>query len=343
MKCRYYQSFTTFSQRAVRKIKRKGFASAIKIAKQFGVSFFSGLHLKRTVSNAINILYVIGYETGESKRYRVHNIIEAVLSHGIFGQSVYQESLPYINPKGYSIVIFFRCKLNLYTIGFLKKCKRLSIPVVYDVDDLVFDEETVDKVRDDDGLTEKQYSMYISEVRKYTDLLKLCDYATASTKFLCEYMHELSGIKVFYIPNGLNKLQIDTALKLSIEPATDLTIGFISGTDTHNRDFMCVASSLLIIMEKYPQVRLTIVGYLKIPCSFDKFKSRIEHLAFMDYVQLLKYSSQFYVVVVPLEYNSDFCNSKSELKYFEQALVGVPVVASPTETFKACITDGFNG
>jgi glycosyltransferase involved in cell wall biosynthesis len=46
---------------------------------------------------------------------------------------------------------------------------------------------------------------------------------------------------------------------------------------------------------------------------------------------------------VPLEYKSAFCNAKSELKYFEQALIGVPVIASPTAPYRECITHGVNG
>jgi glycosyltransferase involved in cell wall biosynthesis len=46
---------------------------------------------------------------------------------------------------------------------------------------------------------------------------------------------------------------------------------------------------------------------------------------------------------VPLEYKTAFCNAKSELKYFEQALVGVPVIASPTAPYRECITHGVNG
>lgn len=46
--------------------------------------------------------------------------------------------------------------------------------------------------------------------------------------------------------------------------------------------------------------------------------------------------------IAPLEINR-FCEAKSELKYFEAALVRVPTVASPTQPFKNAIQHGVNG
>ncbi len=44
-----------------------------------------------------------------------------------------------------------------------------------------------------------------------------------------------------------------------------------------------------------------------------------------------------------VELGNPFCEGKSELKFFEAALVGVPTVASATETYAAAIEDGVSG
>jgi hypothetical protein len=41
--------------------------------------------------------------------------------------------------------------------------------------------------------------------------------------------------------------------------------------------------------------------------------------------------------------NNAFTAGKSELKIFESALLGVPTVASSTDSYSGCITDGING
>jgi glycosyltransferase involved in cell wall biosynthesis len=45
---------------------------------------------------------------------------------------------------------------------------------------------------------------------------------------------------------------------------------------------------------------------------------------------------------VPLQSNV-FSNSKSELKYFEAAIVETPTLATPTYSFRLAIEDGVNG
>jgi len=46
--------------------------------------------------------------------------------------------------------------------------------------------------------------------------------------------------------------------------------------------------------------------------------------------------------VVPLQDN-EFANCKSELKYFEAAIVGTVTIATPTFTYREAIDDGRNG
>ena len=53
--------------------------------------------------------------------------------------------------------------------------------------------------------------------------------------------------------------------------------------------------------------------------------------------------ARFDVNIAPLEVGNVYCEAKSELKYFEAALVGVPTVASPTQPFQNAIVDGVTG
>ena len=329
--------------RAHRKLKKEGFAGIWRVAKRMIAPFFSGMFLNKTKSDLINILYVIGYASGESKRYRIYNIIEALSLHGIIAQAVYQESLLYIKPNGYSAVVFFRCKMNMFTSVFLMKCRHLDIPAIYDIDDLLFDENFFEKLYKEDQINHSQYKVYIYEARKYKSMLKVCDYATASTIYLCDYMRGLAGLNTFHIPNSLNQLQINAASAVIAESSSEIKIGFLSGSSTHNRDFEQAATAIVSILGKYAHVSLVIVGWFDLPSCLEPFRNRILHVPFMDYIALLKFCCQLYAVIVPLEHEVPFCNAKSELKYFEQALIGVPVIASPTQTYKECITDGVNG
>ena len=51
-------------------------------------------------------------------------------------------------------------------------------------------------------------------------------------------------------------------------------------------------------------------------------------------------TARFSINLAPLELGNPFCEAKSELKYFDAALVEVPTIATPTEPFRQAIRDG---
>jgi hypothetical protein len=53
--------------------------------------------------------------------------------------------------------------------------------------------------------------------------------------------------------------------------------------------------------------------------------------------------ARFSVNLAPLELGNPFCEAKSELKYFDAALVEVPTIATPTEPFRQAIRNGVTG
>ena len=61
-----------------------------------------------------------------------------------------------------------------------------------------------------------------------------------------------------------------------------------------------------------------------------------------DHVNLQRLIGSVEVNVVPLVEN-EFTNCKSELKYFEAAMVGTLTVASPSYTYSRSIEDGVTG
>ena len=53
--------------------------------------------------------------------------------------------------------------------------------------------------------------------------------------------------------------------------------------------------------------------------------------------------AQIDINLAPLELDNPFCQAKSEIKFTEAALVGVPTVASPTQAFVYAMRDGEDG
>jgi glycosyltransferase involved in cell wall biosynthesis len=265
---------------------------------------------------------------------------EALSSLGATGRVITTELLPVQNPNEYDIVVFFRCVESVFANRFLARCKKSGVPTVYDTDDLVFDPSIADQLQ----LLRHLKTIHVEELLlAYRKFMELCDYATASTQYLCDRISAITLKKTFLIRNGLNREQIEIATEIDRPNRKEYLIGFLSGSNTHDVDFKQAVPALEKILTKYPEIKLVIIGPVELPASIENFRERIQRMPYMDYRDLMRICNRLYAVIVPLEYKSAFCNAKSELKYFEQALVGVPVIASPTAPYMECITHGVNG
>ncbi len=315
-----------FFQKAVCKFRREGFAGVWNAGMKRLCPLLSGLRRRSLPGGAYSVLYVVGCREGESRRYRIDNLAEALVPLGVCAEAATPEELAFRNIHGYVLVVFFRCEYNRLTEMLLKKCRAAGIPSVFDVDDLVFDESVVCEIDAFRQLDPEGQYLYLAGVRGYRAMLEACDNATASTDFLCRYMERMTGKGVFRIPNGVNRMQIRNASVIRRDSPDGRQIGYLSGSRTHQKDFVQAAPALARVLQRHPDVTLTVIGFLEIPECLQSVSGQIRKIPFVPYQDLLAVCAGFYVVVVPLEYNTAFCQAKSELKYFEQALLGIPVI-----------------
>jgi glycosyltransferase involved in cell wall biosynthesis len=176
-------------------------------------------------------------------------------------------------------------------------------------------------------------------------LLLACDLVTVSTAPLAK-MAECLGRPAAVIPNSINGEQMRVAAELAVRPPRrheGVVVGYFSGSATHQRDFAECEPALLDIMERCPEVRFRLVGSLDLGPQWDRYRNRIERIGFLAAADLLRCIAETDINLAPLELGNPFCEGKSELKFFEAALVGVPTVASATATFLDVIEDGVSG
>jgi glycosyltransferase involved in cell wall biosynthesis len=96
-------------------------------------------------------------------------------------------------------------------------------------------------------------------------------------------------------------------------------------------------------MDANPSVIFVLVGFLDLGPNWQRMANRIERHPFMHYSKLLELAATLDVNLAPLEVGNPFCEAKSELKYFEAAIVRVPTIASGTHPFVQAIESGKNG
>ena len=175
--------------------------------------------------------------------------------------------------------------------------------------------------------------------------LNLCDGAITTTKALAKELRNYVS-NVFINHNVASeemwKLSKNALRKKNKKIKSNyITIGYFSGSITHNPDIEMIKPALIKILKKFKNVKLLLFGKLK-NSTFDKFSSQIIYKKFVDWKKLPKIISNVDINIAPIEKNI-FNSAKSENKWVEASLVKVPTVASNFGVFKEVILHNETG
>jgi O-antigen biosynthesis protein len=129
-------------------------------------------------------------------------------------------------------------------------------------------------------------------------------------------------------------------------------LGYAISSRNHQRDFAVVASALAAVLRERPQCRLVLFKKSQSgsPClditdfpEWADVRDRVEWRDIVPLDLLPAEMARFDVNLAPLEVGNPFCEARSELTFFEAALVDVVTVASPTGPFCRVIREGETG
>lgn len=174
----------------------------------------------------------------------------------------------------------------------------------------------------------------------------MCDYAITTTARLANELK--SYVKdVFINRNVASEQMIELsmdAMKMKLREFDDnrVILGYFSGSITHNEDFDLILPSISNIFSEHDNVFLKVVGFLDLPEQLEKYRNRIIFEKFTDWKKLPSLIASVDINLAPLV-NSTFNEAKSENKWMEAALVGIPTVASNVGAFTEVVKDGVTG
>jgi glycosyltransferase involved in cell wall biosynthesis len=312
--------------------------------------------LRRLSRGDRRIAYFYESPDNSTFRYRVYNMIQAleVSTSGSTASFFCSADLDRMQAIVEMADVLVVCRA-----GYTPEIDRLICTmqskgkkVFFDVDDLVFDPSYVNLLLsslDQDTSKPEVWTQGFGWVGRIGATLRLCDAALATNFYLAEKICEFSGKETKVIPNFLNREQIlisdrifQAKLANRFERIGTLSVGYFSGSPTHNKDFRVVTSALREILDKYSNVSLRLVGYFDLQDELLDYRSRMEFIPFQNFVNLQNIIGSTEINIAPLQDNA-FTNCKSELKYFEAAVVGTVTIASPTYSFAKAIDHGANG
>lgn len=238
----------------------------------------------------------------------------------------------------------------------IRRAKRSGASVVFDLDDLMVRPELAEARYIDAIRFERKDA---SQVKRHYDkvraTLMAADFATASTHELAWHLRTVPGRRpTFVLPNGY---AVETYAQSRVHARrraanTDglVRIGYAGGTRTHQADFRLCVAALAEVLGRYPHCRLVLFRHgssaMLDVAEYPELRGCIGQIEWRDLVAHALLPSEvgrFHINLAPLETGNPFCESKSELKFFEAALAEVPTIASPTGPFRRAIEHGVTG
>lgn len=317
----------------------------IKGGRRVFAAFFA---MFRRVHSA-DVLIITG-GVGDSARYRAHHVAEELELNGITASVTIQDNpLLATYADKFKIFIFHRVLFTPSVQKLIVNIKKQNKEIVFETDDLVYDPKFVvlmDTFKHMNMFERKLYENGVGGEILKDPYVKVC---TTTTDFLAEKLRE-QGKKVFIVPNKLCKRDVEIANEINEKSKVKngredkvVRIGYFSGTLSHNKDFATVTDSLIYILEKYENVELFLVGPLDTENKLNKYKDKIRQLSYVPREKHFENVASVDINIAPLEIGNHFCESKSELKFFEAGIVGVPSVCAATDPYKKAIKDGVDG
>jgi glycosyltransferase involved in cell wall biosynthesis len=313
--------------------------------------------MKMLTAGKRKIAYFYEAPNNSTFRYRAYNMAQ-VLNDGksdeISASFFFMEDWQRIDEIADHADVLVICRsrychrINQLVMKFRLRKKR----VLFDVDDFVFDTSYAHLIMNtlaENVEDEAKWDYWFSYIARLGQTLKLCDGAITTNQFLAERIAEFSGLPVSVVPNFMNKEQLSYSDELfqkkqSSGYARDdkIHLGYFSGSPSHRLDYEIITSALKEVLEEDSRVEVMIVGYIEAGPILSEFGSRVVRQPFHDYVNLQRLISSVEFNLMPLQSNV-FTDCKSELKYFEAAVVGAVSIASPSYTYAGAIRDGENG
>jgi glycosyltransferase involved in cell wall biosynthesis/SAM-dependent methyltransferase/uncharacterized protein YbaR (Trm112 family) len=309
--------------------------------------------------SATRLLYISGEYQTAGHTYRVERFVETARGMGMAAAFMRIDEIGarYAEISHATILVLWRAAWSADLERAVATAWRSGARIVFDVDDLMIDPgfaraDFIDAIRSN-SLSEEEIGRYYAVIRESMLRADLC---FTTTEELAYHMRG-SGKRTHVMPNGFDQGSHDLARRarrdwLCAKDDTLIRIGYAGGTRTHQRDFGCAVEAIARILHENADCRLVLfrtpdhdvplIDVEEYPV-LAQLTDRIEWRPLQPLKDLPFELARFDINIAPLEFGNPFCEAKSELKFWEAALVEVPTVASPTGPYRRAIAHGKTG
>jgi glycosyltransferase involved in cell wall biosynthesis len=247
----------------------------------------------------------------------------------------------------YDVFVLYRVGWSNDVEGLVEAAAAGRKTVVFETDDLVFEPELTHHLAFLASWSDEERAGQVARFAAYRRTLEACGRAIVSTEPLA-WFAERHVEEVDVLANAVSHDMIERADAVLASTsrrrsAKDVTIAYLSGTRTHDRDFLEAADAVLWALDTYPDVRFVAAGKLQLDERFDEWGSRVERVPLRPFEALPDLLATVDINLAPLEPDNPIAACKSCAKYLEGGLLRVPTIASPRPDFSRVIEHGVNG
>lgn len=243
-------------------------------------------------------------------------------------------------------VLFYRVPGIDAVLSLIEEAKRLGLEPRWEIDDLLFSKTLYRRNSNLSTLSSHERHELYELADLYCRALLACERGMASTEALAQEMRKIGIQDVLVLENALDEQTLSVAKTLLAAPAPrdpdKIWICYGSGSRAHDIDFKAAESGLIAAMQADPRIHLLIVGPLTLSKLFAQFGARVERRNELSYAAYLGELAKADIAIAPLE-NTLFNDCKSNIKFLEAAILEIPSVCSPTDTYRRVIQSGQNG
>lgn len=283
---------------------------------------------------------------GDARRYRCDHQAEQLRLAGFSADVGYHDELDLLSlVDRYCTIVLYRVPWDARVEHGLGAARARGTRVLGDIDDLVFDRDAIPLIRGVTALGARAVREAEERAEGLATTLRSVDGIVVSTDALREAALRLNAnVAVAYNSVSGEMLRAGEAARARAKPRMDeVVVAYLSGTPTHDRDFLEAADAVLDALDRFPRLRFLAVGFLTLDERFAGFGERVERIPYLPWCRLPSLLARVDVTVAPLERDNEFTNAKSCLKYLEAAVVAIPTIATPTSDFRRVIDHGVNG
>jgi glycosyltransferase involved in cell wall biosynthesis/tetratricopeptide (TPR) repeat protein len=229
----------------------------------------------------------------------------------------------------------------------MEAARRFGLPVLYDIDDLLFDPEHCPPALATYGGTLRPavHRRFVLDVPLFSQAMQRADGLIFSTSTLARRWRELfpedqRPIEVLANLAPHELLAAATPPPEQPDPLTPLRLVFASGTTAHKQAWQEeLAPALAVLLERNRSLRLDLLGHVQLPMQLLPFNHRIRCRPYASYASYLRQLSCAQIGLVVLEPGT-YTDAKSAIRWMEFSLLGLASVLSPTATYAELLSPG---